>query len=66
MLNKLSNNKEKMLYLNMLDANVSCQRIYVRIMYKRRYIDNKRYMFVMELLSEIGKMVGGYIKWAKE
>lgn len=59
--------KEKRLaYLNMLDASICVQRIYVRIMYKRKYIDNKRYMYIMEMLSEIGKMIGGYIKWVRE
>lgn len=53
-------------YLNMLDASICVQRIYVRIMYKRRYLDNKRYMYVMEMLAEIGKMIGGYIKWVRE
>ena len=58
--------KEKRLgYLNMLDASICVQRIYVRIMYKRRYLDNKRYMYIMEMLSEIGKMIGGYIKWVR-
>ena len=40
-------------YLNMLDANICVQRIYVRIMYKRRYLDTKRYMYIMEMLAEI-------------
>ena len=53
-------------YLNMLDASICVQRIYVRIMYKRKYIDNKRYMYIMEMLAEIGKMIGGYIKWVRE
>ena len=53
-------------YLNMLDASICVQRIYIRIMYKRRYLDNKRYMYIMEMLSEIGKMIGGYIKWVRE
>ena len=52
-------------YLNMLDANICVQRIYVRIMYKRRYLDNRKYMYIMEMLSEIGKMIGGYIKWVR-
>lgn len=65
MISKLYNVKEKLMYLNMLDANISCQRIYVRIMYKHRYIDNRRYMYIMEMLSEIGKMIGGYIKWVR-
>ena len=52
-------------YLNMLDANICVQRIYIRIMYRRRYLDNRRYMYIMEMLSEIGKMLGGYIKWVR-
>ena len=52
-------------YLNMFDASICVQRIYVRIMYKRRYLDTKRYMYIMEMLAEIGKMIGGYIKWVR-
>ena len=58
--------KNRLVYLNMLDASICVQRIYIRIMYKRRYLDNKRYMYIMEMLSEIGKMIGGYIKWVRE
>lgn len=58
-------NRHRLGYLNMLDANICVQRIYIRIMYKRKYLDNRRYMYVMEMLSEIGKMVGGYIKWVR-
>ena len=59
-------NKYRLGYLNILDANICVQRIYVRIMYKRKYIDNRRYMYIMEMLSEIGKMIGGYIKWVRK
>lgn len=59
-------NKYRLGYLNILDANICVQRIYIRIMYKRKYIDNRRYMYIMEMLSEIGKMIGGYIKWVKK
>ena len=57
--------RQRLGYLNMLDANVCVQRIYVRIMYKRRYLDNRKYMYIMEMLAEIGKMIGGYIKWVR-
>ena len=65
MLSKVDTRK-RLEYLNILDANISVQRIYIRIMYKRKYFDNRRYMYVMDMLSEIGKMIGGYIKWVRE
>ena len=58
--------KEKMDYVNNLDVSVTLQRIYIRIMYNMRYIDEKKYMHVIDSLSEIGKMVGGYAKWLKQ
>jgi len=55
--------KEKRLeYYNIVDANIYYQRICIRIMYNNRWIDEKKYKYSNELLSEIGKMLGGLIK----
>lgn len=48
---------------NRIDANISYEKVIVRIMYKQRYIDNKKYMYMMEELITLGNMLGGYIKY---
>ena len=53
---------KRLYYLNMIDAELNIQRIMIRIMEKNRWIDNKKYKVSMELLYEIGKILGGLIK----
>lgn len=61
-LNKIEENK-CMFYINMLDAEINIQRIYLRIMYKNRWIDEKNFNVAMEQIYEIGKIIGGLIKY---
>lgn len=61
-LNKVSKFK-RMDYCNLIDAEICIQRSYIRIMYDLRYIDQKKYMYAIALLDEIGKILGGYIKF---
>ena len=61
-LNKIEENK-CMHYINMLDAQINTQRIYLRIMYKNRWIDEKKFNIAMEQIYEIGKIIGGLIKY---
>ena len=61
-LNKIEENK-CMFYINMLDAEINTQRIYLRIMYKNRWIDEKKFNVAMEQIYEIGKIIGGLIKY---
>jgi len=62
MLNKIE--KEKcLIYINKIDANLNVQRIYLRIMQKNRWIDNKKYKVAMDLIYEIGKIIGGLLKY---
>jgi len=56
------NNSSRMHYCNLIDSEIVVQRIYIRIMYKSRYIDEKKYNQSIKLLDEIGKILGGYIK----
>ena len=55
-LNKIEENK-CMFYINMLDAEINTQRIYLRIMYKNRWIDEKKFNVAMEQIYEIGKII---------
>lgn len=64
-ISKVESKERKLNFLNMLDMSVIVQRIYIRIMYKERYIDEKKYMCVIDYLAELGKMIGGYAKWLK-
>ena len=61
-LNKIEENK-CIYYINMLDAEINTQRIYLRIMYKNRWIDEKKFNTSMEQIYEIGKIIGGLIKY---
>lgn len=50
-------------YLNKIDANLNVQRIYLRIMKKSRWIDEHKFKVAMEQIYEIGKILGGLIKY---
>ena len=65
-INKIGSNNEilnKLGYLNKIDAELVIERIYLRIMLKNRWIDEKKFKVAMELIHEIGKIVGGLIKY---
>lgn len=48
---------------NAIDANISYEKALIRIMYRFRYIDNKKYMYMMDELIALGNMLGAYIKY---
>ena len=58
---KINANKRLEIY-NAVDAQIYYQRICIRIMYENKWIDSKKYKYINELLSEIGKIIGGLIK----
>ena len=65
-INKIGNNNEsinKIEYLNKIDAELVLERIYLRLMLKNRWIDEKKFKVAIELIYEIGKIVGGLIKY---
>ena len=56
--------KEKRLYyLNLIDAGINVQRSLLRIMVKNKWIDKKKFQVAMGLIYEIGKILGGLIKF---
>lgn len=68
LLNKLKNKSNRQLIeiidiLNIIDSHLNTQRIYLRIMKKYRWIDEKKFKVAMELIYEIGKILGGLIKY---
>ena len=54
---------EKINYINMMDAQLNVQRILLRIMYKNKWIDEKKFNYVIELIYELGKIIGGLLKY---
>lgn len=54
--------QKRLYYLNLIDAELNTQRIMIRIMAKNKWIDEKKYKVSMELLYEIGKILGGLMK----
>lgn len=58
---KVDKSKRLELY-NIIDSEIYYQRICIRIMYNNHWIDEKKYKYSNELLSEIGKILGGLIK----
>ena len=61
LVSKIEKNKRLPVY-NIIDSHIHFQRICIRIMYNNKWIDDKKYKFSNELLSEIGKILGGLIK----
>ena len=64
-INKMSKeDKSKVIFiLNEIDALLNTQRIYLRIMKKYKWIDEKKFNVAMGLIYEIGKILGGLIKY---
>lgn len=48
---------------NIIDSQLNTQRIYLRILKKYKWIDEKKFRVAMELIYEIGKILGGLIKY---
>lgn len=65
MLNKICKNRirEILDILNNIDAALNTQRIYLRIMKNNRWIDEKKFKVAIEQIYEIGKILGGLIKY---
>lgn len=59
---KIYDSKEKMKYLNLLDAELMYQRFMIRVSYSKRYISPNNYKTWTYKVSEVGKMLGGWIK----
>ena len=54
---------KKLQYINKIDAQLNVQRILLRIMYKNSWIDVKKFNVSLDLLGEIGKVIGGLLKY---
>ena len=61
-INRKENIKETLKLSNKIDAELNCQRIFLRILKKQKWIDEKKFDVAMIKIYEIGKIVGGIIK----
>ena len=55
--------RERLNYINKVDAELDCQRIYLRMMYKYKWVDEKKFRIAISKISEMGKIVGGLVKY---
>ena len=55
--------EDRLKYINYIDAELNVQRIYLRIMKSNRWIDEKKFKVSIDLIYEIGKIVGGLVKY---
>lgn len=56
--------KDRLYFLNRIDAGLNVQRALLRIMKKYKWIDEKKFQYVMHsLIKEIGLILGGLIKY---
>lgn len=65
LLNKIGKNRTRDILdiLNNIDAALNTQRIYLRIMKNNIWIDEKKFKVAIEQIYEIGKILGGLIKY---
>lgn len=62
-ISKLSDNTKCLQIVNEIDAELNTQRIFLRIMYKNKWIDEKKFKVAMQMIYEMGKIIGGLIKY---
>jgi hypothetical protein len=51
--------------LQTASIKLSCLRVFIRLAKDTRAIDNKKYLVLQELLDEIGRMLGGWLRSIK-
>lgn len=56
---------EKLPILEKTSVKLNFLRVFLRLMKEVRVIDNKKYTILQELVDEIGRMLGGWIKSTK-
>lgn len=61
-INRKENLKESLNIVNKIDAHLNCQRMYLRIMKKYKWIDIKKFDIAMKKIYEIGLIIGGLTK----
>ena len=62
-ISKINDKKQCLEIVNKIDSELNTQRIFLRIICKNKWIDNKKFNIVMEQIYEMGKIIGGLIKY---
>ena len=62
-ISKITDKKKCLELINKIDAKLNAQRIFLRIMQKQRWIDTKKFNVTMNLIYEIGRIIGGLTKY---
>ena len=62
-ISKISDKPKCLQIVNSIDAELNVQRIFLRIMQKNRWIDNKKFDVSMQMIYEMGKIIGGLVKY---
>lgn len=62
-ISKISDKRKCLDLVNKIDVELNTQRIYLRIMQKNKWIDNKKFEVAIGLIYEMGKIIGGLIKY---
>lgn len=62
-ISKIESKKQCLEIVNKIDADLNTQRIFLRIMQKNKWIDTKKFNIAMSQIYEIGKIIGGLIKY---
>lgn len=53
---------KRLAYLNQLDADLKILKVYIRVAYKKKYINVKNYMAWSKKLANITNLMGGWMK----
>lgn len=56
------NKKERLKYLNKLDADLKLIKVMVRIAHKKKYINSKNYTAWSKKITNISNLMGGWIR----
>ena len=57
--------EEKLIFLKKADAKVNLLKILIRLANEIKALDSKKYLILQEKLQEIGKMIGGWIRYTR-
>ena len=55
--------QEKLTYLKEIDTKINLLKTLIRLANEIKALDNKKYLILQEKLQEIGRMIGGWIRY---
>lgn len=58
--------EDKLLHLKKLDNDLKFLKVLIRVSYKRKFISNKNYTSWVKKITNIGNLLGGWIKACQE